>query len=211
MAIGAGQQRTENFVQRHDQVVETLKRLAIPMTPRVLALVMKTWKGAEIDARAVTTLCRRDRKTWHPNTSSQEQELLTPALDHELAQPIHALVTVSTWPLSSRIVTPHSPRSDHANLVLALIDAGVHAARRGDDTGPRLWTLAGQLARGIPGAATYSGLDSTRDALRRAATVEVKKFADIVSEEREAAAKQFAAYDRIDLTWGRCPETDDPA
>lgn len=208
MAIGASQQRTENVVQRRKLVVETLNLLTVPMNPRTLALVIHAWKGEKIDARAVTTLCRRDRRMWRPATDKQ-QDWLVPALHHEFADPIHPLVTVSTRQLPRRIVTPHSPRADCATVVLTLIAAGNRAAHHGEDTGPRLWTLAGRFASGIPGAVRYTGSAASRDTLRAAAAADFNRFAEIAAGERATAAQRFsAAYDMTDLIWGRTPDTD---
>lgn len=210
MAIGASQQRTEDLRRRHDVVVGMLKLLTVPVSPRTLAHVIEAWTGEKLDTRAVTTQCRRDRKMWQLGIS-EHSEWLAPALHHETLEPIHALVTVSTWPLVMRVVTTRSPRVDRAKVVLTLVDEGTHATRRGDGAAHRLFTLAGQIARPIPGAVHFDGTEASRDRLRAAAAAEVRRFASAVYDERVAAGDRFTDGDPTDLMWGRAPDCDEPA
>lgn len=207
MAIGAVQNRTEMWVQRKAMVVRTLTALRVPVTPRTLAQVIQAWTGESVDARSVTTLCRQDRRAWQQNPDARRVSLV-PALHHEGLSPIHAFITLSTWPIEDRIITPHSPRVDHTTLVQAVLELGNRAARRGDEIGPRLWGLAGRLATGIPGAVAYDGFGNSRRALRKAVTVEYGKFADLVTAQRASAAEQAAAIGDTDRLWG-APVADD--
>jgi hypothetical protein len=127
---------------------------------------------------------------------------LSPALHHELLEPVRALVTVSSWPLAVRIVTPHSPRHDHPVAVLALLDEADRLAEVDAVAADRVGALACRLAGGIAGASTFDTSPAGRALVRRAAVEERDRFAEDTESERAASARRAQMLQPPEQVWG---------
>jgi hypothetical protein len=187
--------------------LDALDVLGLPAMPRLVAWLVEARTGEPFDARALTTARRDDRVAWDRDRAAGRTPgpKLAPALHHERLEPVRALVTVSTWPLAQRIVTPHSTRADHPAALLAVLNEAERLADVEPEATEGLTRLASRLAIGLPGAPRRATADSeARDRLRKVATEEYARFADEATGEREASATRAQMIkDDAALVWGR--------
>jgi hypothetical protein len=192
--------------------LDALDVLGLPATPRLVAWLVEARTGEPFDGRALATARRDDRVTWERDRAAGRTPgpKLAPALHHERLEPLRALVTVSTWPLAQRIVTPHAARADHPAVLLAVLDEAERLADVEPEATERLTRLASRLAIGLPGAArSRIGDAEDRGRLRKVATGELGRFVDEATAEREASVSRAQMIDDdAALVWGRA-HTDD--
>lgn len=186
--------------------LDALDALTVPSTAQVIASVVEARTGRPFDARAVTTLRRDDRRSWDREAADgmTPAPKVAPALHHELIQPVRALATVSTWELPRRMVTPHSPSADRPTGILALLDEAHRIFEVDRDAAERVNLLACRLAAGIPGAPRSIIGPRGTEAVRRAATEELGRFAELAAEERASAARRAVDVATPEVRiWGR--------
>lgn len=196
--------RSRATVPQRALAVDALELLGVPAGPQTIARVVEARTDVRIDPRYLTSARRDERRIWmrERNAAPTSTPRLAPALHHETLEAVRGLVTLSTWPLRQRMITPASPRADRPKLVLALLSEARRLSATDAHAATRLSRLASALAVGIPGApATRGTVD--RKAVERAALTELNRHASTAAAEREAAASRAANTDPVTQTWGR--------
>jgi hypothetical protein len=193
-------------VPRRALAIDALELLAIPSTPRLVSWVVNARTDEMLDPRILTTIRHDDQGAWTRDVESGRVPgpKLAPALDEAMLEPVRALLTLSTWPLAQRMVTPHSPRSDHPFAILRLLDEADRLDDVDSDAARRLTALAARLTMGLPGAGSLStqGAAASRADLRRVAQGELTRFLESASQERAAAAERASRLPEINHIWG---------
>jgi hypothetical protein len=199
-------------VPQRELAVESLDVAGVPATPRLVAAVVEARTGEAFDSRRLASQRRDERLAWERDQArGVTVPRVAPALHHERAEPVRALLTLSTWEPRRRVVTPLSPRADRATLILRL---AAEAARLADAAGAdtaarRLATLAARYALALPGGDAV-GYD---DPLGRLATVtdvaqlELDRVGPDADAERNTAAGRLAALPVDTQVWGNSLKT----
>jgi hypothetical protein len=191
------------------RALDTLEFLGIPTTPKVVAAVAEARTGVALDSRALASVRRDEQAAWRRDRDAGRPPAprLAPGLHHEGIEPVRALLTVTSWDLPRRMVTPLSPRADHPALVLTLLAEADRLEAVDNDAAERVARLAARYAVGIPGAAPFASGPDARDALGRAATQEHARFAEDAATERAQAARRARIVDDTARVWGRSATT----
>src|SRR5262245_19063702 len=149
---------------------------------------------------------RDDRNAWDRDVRAGRTPgpKIAPALHHEMLEPVRALLTLSTWPLTRRMVTPHSPRADHPTAILRLVEEADRLNELDAKGAGQLTALAARLAVGLPGGGGVigQGPDASRDHLRRVAETERDRFVEMATRERDEAAKRAINLSDSFRIWG---------
>ncbi len=191
----ASQPRTEpqdagNLLSIRDQVHQALTFLGVPAAPKLIVALHQAVFAGALNGQQLTSL-RRDEERSFKTAPWARPYYLCAALTADRLSPARGLLAVSTWPLSTRIVGPLSPR---VHFLTSAIRIAEHLSHPDWVTLPArrlLW----QFAANIPGGAT--SFDTTRpDAVRRAAQAELEVHRDADLSQREAAARR--AVDQLD-------------
>jgi hypothetical protein len=182
-------------------VIGALDALGVPAAPRDIAHVARARFNVAVDPRALGSLRRDERRAW-ANPRTVRSTYICVALDAKRLVPYRGLLTLSSWDLPRRLITPLSPRVDHlratGNLVRLLAWLrGVDAEAAG-----RLELLVRRYAATIPGAGSGSGpIDTEQVAAAAAAELELLESED-TAERLEAAERARARLDEEALIWG---------
>jgi hypothetical protein len=195
-------------VSQRELALEALELAGVPATFRLLTALVEAQTGETLDGRRLASQRRDERNAWERD---QERGRLTtprlaPALHHERLEPVRAIVTVSTWPLAERIVTPISPRADRSRLIERLAGEALRLAQLDEAAAGRLAQLAIRYAATLPGGAALAPFGSDPVAMLDS-TLEVAQLAwervgRRASEERADAAERAAALPLAAQVWG---------
>jgi hypothetical protein len=189
-----------------EQALDALELLGVPASATLTALVVQARTGAVIDARALTTVRRDDQRTWERESAAgnAHDPKVAPALHHATLAPVRGQLVVSSWELSCRLITPHSPRADLPLAALAVLAEAERLGTLDAEAVEALLSLAIRLVSGLPGGRVHSR-DDVADRLTAIAQQELDRHGGDAGKERaEAAAAALvggAAED--ELVWGR--------
>jgi hypothetical protein len=182
-------------------VIGALDVLGVPTAPRDIVHVARARFNAAVDPRALGSLRRDERRAW-ANPRTVRSTYICVALDAKRLVPYRGLLTLSSWDLPRRLVTPLSPRVDHLRATGNL--AKLLAWLRGvdADAAGRLEGLVRRYAATIPGAGSGRGpVDPDQVAAAAAAELELLEPED-TAERMEAAERARARLDEEALIWG---------
>jgi hypothetical protein len=186
--------------------VDAMELLRLPATPRLVSWVVTARTGERLESKLLTTIRRDDRNAWNRDVGAGRTPgpKIAPALHHEMLEPLRALLTLTTWPLADRIVTPHSPRADHPTAILRLLDEADRLEGLDGEGSARLTALAARLAIGLPGGGGVvgQGTNASRDELRRIAEAERGRFVKMATRERNEGAERAAQLTEEFRIWG---------
>lgn len=165
------------------QARHALLLLGAPAPARLLVDVHGALFDGDLDVPALAGLVRRRSAGF------------APALTAELA-PVWGVLTLTTWPIEQRLVTPARQRADALVMVVRVAEfvaAQPHAGRAAD-------RLLRELAEGVPHGPEALDL---ADAARAALTDE-RLVAAIAAEEpvRAAAARRAEGLDETQRLYG---------
>lgn len=199
------QHRRTPSTPRRVVALDTLGLLGVPAPLKTLSAVALARSGTPLDGQALASTRRDERRAWFRERAGGATPVprLAPALHHENVEPVRSLLTVSTWDLGRRVVTPHSARADRPAMVLALLDEADRLAGIDSHAASRLRLLACDMAAGIPGTSLRSTDSKDRATVRRAAVRELSRFATIAIDEQRAAAQAMLTYSDGARIWGR--------
>jgi hypothetical protein len=178
-----------------DQVHEALMLLGVPASPRLIVAVRDAfYADGRSDGRlssARLSSLRRDEERSFRSAPFSRPYYLCAALTADLLAPARGLLAISTWPMTSRIIGPLSPRVDFLTAAAAV------AQRLGDVANPsqRARRLLWRFAMNIPHAG-LSFATMTPEEVLTAARTELAVHADADAEHRAAAARR--ARSRLD-------------
>lgn len=193
-------------VPRRLLAVDALELLYMPATPRLVSWVVTARTAEGLEPKLLTTIRRDDRAVWDRDVRAGRtpSQRIAPALHHEMLEPARALLTLSTWPLADRMVTPHSPRADHPAAILRLLDEAQRLDEFDAEGAGRITALAARLAVGLPGGGSLvgQGADAPREELRHVAAVEHERFVEMATGERKQAAERLASLPGEFRIWG---------
>lgn len=175
---------TGPLVPIREQVHQALTVLTVPSAPRLIVAVHTALFGGALTSTQLTSL-RRDEERSYRSSPHARPYYLCAALTADRLVPARGLVTVSTWPLTRRVVGPLSARVDFLTSAIRLSE---HIGRLSTPGLPAL-RLLWQFAVNIPGAG--ASLDSLRpDVVAAAAAAELDVHRDADLAHREAAAER---------------------
>lgn len=169
-----------------DQVHQALALLTVPASPRLLSQVHQAFFSNPLNTARLTTL-RRDEERSFRAAPYARAYYICPALTSDLLSPARALLALSTWPLEQRIVGPLTQRVHFLTTALRLADAAEHLVAETELPQP-LQQLLLHYSSNIHGYTTRGQLDL--DALRQAATAELRIHADDDADNRAEAARR---------------------
>jgi hypothetical protein len=190
---------------RRAVALSALDLLGVPASLRTISAVAFARTGTPLDSHSLASARRDERRAWFRQrvAGMTPEPKLAPALHYQKVEPVHGLLTVSTWDLRRRVVTPHSPRVDRPTMVCALIDEADRLTDIDRIAASRLGLLACQMAADIPGATPPSTHQKDRASVRRAAIRELNRFATIATDEQLAAAHAMQTLSAGATVWGR--------
>ncbi|HEU5108340.1 MAG TPA: hypothetical protein VFT95_07260 [Micromonosporaceae bacterium] len=167
-----------------EQVHQALTLLGAPAAPRLIIAVHAAFQPGELVPARLTSL-RRDEERSFRSAPHSRPYYLCAALTADLLAPARGLLAVSTWPMSTRIVGPLSPRVDFLTSAIRLAD---HLGRLPSST-PAARRLLWRFAANIPDAAS-SADEMAPAVVARAAEAELRIHADADRSHRAAAARR---------------------
>jgi hypothetical protein len=185
-----------------------LELAGVPATFRLLTALVEARTGETVDGRRLASQRGDERTAWERDQERGRLSTprLAPALHHERLEPVRAIVTVSTWPLAERIVTPISPRADRSRLIERLASEAHRLAQLNEAAAGRLAQLAIRYAATLPGGAALAQVGSDPvamlDGTVEVAKLEWERVGRRASEERADAAERAAALPLIAQVWG---------
>lgn len=174
----------ESILPMREQVHQALVLLGVPSAPKLIASVHTAVFSGDLTSSKLTSLKRDEERSFRSSPHARPYYLCS-ALTADLLVPARGLLTVSTWPLSRRVVGPLSARVDFLRSGIALAE---QVGRMAAPTVPVL-RLLWQFAANIPDAATtFDAMQPAVVAAAAAAELSVHEQADLA--HREAAAER---------------------
>jgi hypothetical protein len=193
-AAGSGQ------IAARTQAVNALSEMAVPAPPREIAAYHDARFRRPLDARALASIRRDERKAFDRHGGPGHAVYLAPALEIRFFRPVRGPLTLSSWPLEMRLIAPTSARVDHLRLTETI--ATVAQTVDDDEAARALTALAARYARHIPGALEL-GAEPTLDRIVHACRAELDVIADRDRADRRAAAERAVAQlDPAEQLWG---------
>jgi hypothetical protein len=187
----AASRPTAALLPLREQVHQALTLLGAPASPRLIVQVHEAFSTGGLTSARLTSL-RRDEERSFRSAPQARPYYLCAALTADLLAPARGLLAVSTWPMSTRIIGPLSPRVDFLTAAARLAEQ----VQRLAEPGPAARRLLWRFAANIPGAAS-AGPDGTAPAaVAAAALAELDLHRDADQRQRDAAARR--ARDRLD-------------
>ena len=182
---GSGSHQPSPLLPLREQVHQALTLLGVPAAPRLVVAVHRAFHpGGEMVPARLTSLRRDEERSFRAAPHARPYYLCA-ALTADLLAPARGLLAVSTWPMTSRVIGPLSPRVD---FLTSAIRVAEHIGRM-PEPAPAARRLLWQFAANIPGAA--SSIDTmTPTAVARAARAELAIHADADRSHRAAAARR---------------------
>lgn len=180
----ATQRQSGPLLPLREQVHQALTLLGAPTAPRLIVAVHDAFHVGEMLRNRLTSLRRDEERSFRSAPHSRPYYLCS-ALTADLLAPARGLLSVSTWPLASRIVGPLSPRVDFLTSAIRLAEHMDRILEPAPAANRLLW----RFAANIPGAAASVNA-MTPTAVVRAARAELEIHADADRSHREAAAKR---------------------
>jgi hypothetical protein len=144
--------------------------------------------GTPIKSTGFPSILRSDERSWKTNPS-RKPVLVVPGLESTTLSPMSSWVTLSSFDLQRRIITPLTPRAAHLRSLLYVADRLAAAPANGPMT-DALAGLAKRWASALPETRMFRAVDV--DALRSGATEALAEITDTERREREAAAARAA-------------------
>lgn len=186
-----------------ERAVAALTELSVPCSPKQIAAYAEARTGEPLDVRALASIRRDEYRSW--TSGSRRDTYLVPSLEGPWFMAGRGRLTLSHWPLPQRIVGPLSPRTDHLQAGLRILERIEGADLKGN-TQARMRNLLAQYARSIPSAledAWTDGddLDVTRVRAAIGAELELIHGQDTHSRQREADRARRQLTDE-QLIWG---------
>ncbi|TXS66112.1 hypothetical protein EAO69_30300 [Streptomyces sp. me109] len=148
-----------------EHVHRVLMLLGTPAAPKLIVGVHEAFFPGELSASKLSSL-RRDEARSYQSSPGARPYYLCPALAHDLLTPVRALLTISTWPLEQRIISPLSPRVGFLTGAIHIAEAVLAAeASAGGEPSPAALRLLWRFAANIPDAMPSStpGRESALD------------------------------------------------
>ncbi len=173
----------------------------VPTAPKDVAEVAFARFNKRIEPRRLAGLRRDERRAWsNPRTS--RPTYIVPALDAVYLAPHRGLLTLSTWDLRRRIITPLSPRVDHLNATRNLARLLEWLAGADESAGRHLERVVRRRAASIPGALTPGkGLEIAQ--VVGAAEAELRLLEPDDANARDGAAERaLSQLDDETRVWG---------
>ncbi|RFU37786.1 hypothetical protein DZF91_31030, partial [Actinomadura logoneensis] len=188
---GTASGASRGLVPVREQVHQALTLLGVPAAPKLVGAVHTAFFPGEIPAARLTSL-RRDEERSFRSSPYARPYYLCAALTADLLAPARGLLTVSTWPLSQRIVGPLSARVD-------FLTAAVRVAERAESTGAGrdvgvqrlLWRFAATIPGATGGTVVTDGAVDPA-VVAEAARAELAVHRDADGRDRAAAARRAA-------------------
>jgi hypothetical protein len=167
-----------------EQVHQALTLLSVPAAPKLIVAVHDAFFTGKILGARLTSL-RRDEERSFTAAPFARPYYICSALTADLLSAARGLLAVSTWPMTSRMIGPLSPRVDFLTAAIAVAEYVARTAEPGPSAIRLLW----RFAANIPGA--VDGFDAVKpDAVVRAAEIELEVHRDADQTHREAAASR---------------------
>ena len=168
------------------QAINALSEMGVPAPAREIATYHAARFGQDLDARALASIRRDERKAWD-RSHGTHPVYLAPALETRFFRPVRGPLTLSTWPMERRLVGASSARVDHLRLAVRIADmAGKLAETAASE---ELVKLARRYALSIPGG-TEPGKPPDPAAIVAAARAELDLVEGQDEEERAAGARR---------------------
>ncbi len=179
-----GIRQTAPLFPVREQVHQALTLLSVPAAPKLIVAVHEAFFGGEIVGARLTSLRRDEERSFNAAPLARPYYICS-ALTASLLSAARGLLTISTWPMSRRVIGPLSPRVDFLTAAIAVAE---HVGRLAEP-GPAASRLLWRFAANIPGAA--EGFDVMKpSAVAHAAEAELAVHIEADRADREAAGRR---------------------
>jgi hypothetical protein len=161
-------------------------------TPTRLIRDLAEVDGTPIKSTGFPSIFRADQRSWRSNPG-KKPVLVLPALEASTAAPMQSWVTLSTFDLGHRIVTPLTPRAAHLRSLIYVLDRLEQTPDAG--TSDQFSNLVRRLASALPETRIFdtSDLDALRtrceEALAAVETAETSQRAESVARLKDATTE----------------------
>ncbi|WP_372412797.1 hypothetical protein [Streptomyces luteireticuli] len=183
------------LLSMREQVLRTLEMIGAPAAPKTIRPVHRAIFGTDL-SKSMASL-RRDEERSYKKTPNARGAYICPALTADRLTSARALLTISTWPLEQRIVTPTSERVDYLTMATRIADVAERAAAQTD----AIKRLLHDIALNIPGTGAEMGLISPA-AVRACAQNERRTLQDTDQAARHEAAERARRLDPYHQLFG---------
>lgn len=179
----------EAAIPIRDQVIRALRLTGRPANARLISDVTLARWAERVDTAKLSSLRRDEERSWlnsHRSTGRAAREVyIVPALSFDRLAPVRATVALSTWPMSTRLLAPLSPRVNMLHSTIAL--AREAAIMSGTTYETAMTGLVARLGSTIPGVAPFSSDIAT---IILCAEAELAAIEDTDEMERAEAAER---------------------
>lgn len=184
-----------------DQVIQSLQLLGRPSTLGLLNEVSSARWGEPVATRRMASL-RRDEQASYENRPGARPVYIAAALSADRFASMRGVLTLSSWPLETRIVGPASPRVDLLENLRRLVDELDRGRGAGEAWAPAVDRLAGRLARTVSsmpaeGHGTAVDTDSVREACDRELAALEPADHELRMQAAERARKQLGEAQQL--------------
>lgn len=190
--LGSDGQRLEATPPLRDQIQVVLRLLGRPSSIRLVADVARARFGEAIHTGRIASLRRDEERSWSRAPGARPAYVL-PALSADRFAPVRGELTLSSWPLETRIVGPASPRVDMLLVLAGLVDEFTREREAPWTRG--LERIIWRLASTVPGAVQMGEALET-SIIQDAVQVELAQLRSDDERERRDAAER--ARDQLD-------------
>jgi hypothetical protein len=181
------------------QAITALSEMGVPAPAREIAAYHAARFDQPLDVRALASIRRDERSAWE-RSKGGHPVYLAPALEARFFRPVRGPLTLSSWPMESRLIGSSSARVDHLRLAIRIAEMAERLT--GASAAEALTNLAWRYALNIPG-----GVDRAKRAdpttIAAAARAELAVVASQDEEERASAARRAVAQlSQAEQLWG---------
>lgn len=145
--------------------------------------------GTPIKSTSFPSILRSDYRSWKTNPA-RKPVLVLPGLESATLLPMSSWVTLSTFDLPHRVITPLTARAAHLRSLLYVVDR-LAAAPADTSVAEALSGLARRWASALPETRVFGSPDVEQ--LRSAVAGALASIAGAEQQERETAAARAAA------------------
>lgn len=181
-----------------EQVYSALSLLRVPARPAIVAAVHEAFFAGRIENVKMTSL-RRDEERSFRSAPYARPFYVCATLGAGHLAPVRGLLSVSTWPLSRRVIGRDSPRADHLTAAVSIAEA----AARLPEPSPAVLALVARFAADVRGGRQSADpREISTQAVIRAARAELEEIKPADDQERAEAAHEARRLEPVQQLFG---------
>jgi hypothetical protein len=132
-----------------ERAVSAIQQLDVPVSSKLIAAYCQAMNGVPFDVRGIASIRRDEFRSW--SKAARRDIYIVPALEGPWFLPGRGHLTLSSWPVSQRVVGPLSPRVNHLKICLHLAER-VDSVPLGSEASDRIVKLLVAHVRSVWGA-----------------------------------------------------------